>query len=401
MLTSLTTFVSCTDDEIDSQIDDLITNNDNVDDEEIEEEEEEVVVVFTVSAISDYIAAAAGSTATFTVTSSTAWSIADDSYFSCSPASGDGSDSAVTVTVSAIAANETFNEIESTLTVTNGEGTQKTVTVIQSVDPNMALEFGSMESTDVVSGGETISIPVNSSLSGWSVECSLSEATIAYSDAAIELTVPANFTFDVRSIELTLSVGDLVAAESLTLYQATDIYYWYGNESVDYTINEDGSMTANQSETVADVRIATYSNLGYGTYTIVVDPLNIVDTSANMIVQGWSDASTTAYTITLAGASTQASLIYKPSGAWSGTYAPADSYTINGVSKFTLTILPTADGGSEAIIYMDDVALITNTNANAWVDDIPIIFGLNVKGDGTNGYNSITYKSFTFEPYAE
>ncbi len=406
MFTAFTTFVSCTEDDIDTQTPDEEVDPNEDPNEDPNDDPDDVVTIFTVSSISDYIGSAEGDSATFTLTSTLDWSIAEDDYFVCSPASGTGSESEVTVTVSAKATNETFDEIESTLTITNSDEDTQTVLVIQTSDT--VLEFGAMESTEVVSGGETITIPVTSTLTNWYIVSSYEDVDITYDYEASEayLAVPVNFDFVTREIKLSIfSSSELEGTNTLTIIQASDIYFWQGNDSVEHTVNEDGSLTVSQAS-IADVRIATKSYLGYGTYTLTVESLNIVDTAANMILQG-ATADSNMFVTTLSGASGQGSCIYRPDATWRGFYAPAGSYSINGASEFRVELYPT-EVGSELIVYIDDAAIIsvvpneTYATLPAYVDGgSPIIMGLNARTADAAEFNSITYKSFTFEPYAE
>lgn len=118
---------------------------------------------FKVSATSVSVADEANSTATFTVTSTYAATIAvaDATKWSVTPTSIAGSASAVTVTVKALTANETAEAVTGAITITRTEDSKKlTVTASQAVAEQGGDEGGST--------GGTHFVKVTSAPSDWS-----------------------------------------------------------------------------------------------------------------------------------------------------------------------------------------------------------------------------------------
>lgn len=202
----------------------------------------------------ELVAPVAGGAFTFTVTSNVAWTAAVPEaaaeWITVTPASGEPSEEAVTVTVT-VEANETFAERTAEITV-SGEGVAETVTVSQGFNSPITLSATSLEA---VAEGEEVTFTVTSK-AAWTaaVPAGVDWITLApaggeASETAVTVTatVLENPLLVRRTAVITVTAAGI--EETVTLVQAPntpkpEAMEGSGTEADPYLIKTVGNMLA-------------------------------------------------------------------------------------------------------------------------------------------------------------
>ncbi|MFI3286721.1 MAG: BACON domain-containing carbohydrate-binding protein [Rikenellaceae bacterium] len=365
-----------------------------------------------------------GSTATFTVTSTSAWSIDENEYFSFDPAQGEGdpymADEPVVVTATTKSSNTTSEDIVTEVTVSNSDNKEATLRLTQ--QKAVTLDFADLTPLVASAHGETLEVGVVTDSDAWKLYCSNSAAEIDYSkvesDGVVLVTLPKNATFAARSMTLSLKTDDgaVSSSEDINLTQETTngefnlISYMTGSSSA--SIDEQtGALTIdNVGGLKARVASSNNSIYGMGRYTFEIESYKGVSNSYFNIQA--ENAGPDRINVAI-GPTTSTSVIRNAAGTiFQNPVVKPTLENLEAMTRMVLSLMPDADDESkmnlEVLLFEGEHTLFSYSlqmtnyySANAeFVSNFALYFGICAdSAPAALGSNTMTISSFDFEAY--
>lgn len=378
-------------------------------------------IVLSESALS--VLGVEGSTATFTVTSTSEWSIDENEYFSFDPSQGEGdpymTEDPVLVTATAKSTNQTEEDIVTTMTISNADGKEASLEFTQQVA--VSLDFADASAISASPDGETLRIEVVTDSDAWAMYCDNSLAKIDYSlfesEGVVLVTLEKNITFAARSMTLSLKTDDgyVSSSENITLTQ----------ESKNGTFNYISYMTGTSSATVDSAtgaltidnvgglkaRISSNDSIyGMGTYTIDVEKYVGV---SNSYVNIQAENSGPDRINVAIGPTSTTSVIRNAAGTiFQNPVITPTLDNLQSMTKMVFSVLPDATDASmmnvvvklsndSGTIYDYSTQMTNYYSANAsFVNDLALYFGICAdSAPSASGTNYMVISGFEFEEY--
>lgn len=364
------------------------------------------------------VTSSGGSTATFTVTSTSSWVIEDNDYFTLEHNEGEGdpylTDDPTLVTATAKATNtSSTDDIITEMYISNSD--DKSASIIFTQQKSVALLFADASALTAEAAGQTFEIAVTTDSEAWKMYCSNSAASIDYSnfesDGTVAVTIPKNTSFGSRSMTLSLKSDDglVESTDNITISQATYNsnfnYSDYINGS--YIISDEGVLTITNSA-AAKSRISSKDNTyGMGTYTFLLDYNGDDNSYFGFQAQ---DTGTDLFNLSF-GSNAPASYYRNTANTINNppTFAATTAH-LNAMSKMVISVLPdAADGtkmnlvvelisGDEDVLYSYSLQTTNYYTADpTFTNDMYIYFG--VCSTVAGGNNTVAISSFDFDAY--